>query len=108
MTDLSDSGLLVAGREKYVVAYAKIITDKEGIILQGVYFGGLGDSLDEAESVARECVNGMRGGTILPRVLKINGNNQVLDALYDATDRFEQITANMQEADEILNRTGRR
>ena len=91
--------------EKFVVAYAKITTDKDGIALQGVYFGGMGDTVEEAEAIARECVNRVKGGTILPRVLKISNNGKILDALYDATDRFEQTTVNMQEADKIINRT---
>lgn len=91
--------------EKYVVAYAKIITDKEGISLQGVYFGGIGETAEEADEMARECVNNIRGGTILPKVLKITDKGQILDILYDASDRFEQTTTNMQEADKIINRT---
>jgi hypothetical protein len=91
--------------EKFVVAFAKITTDKDGISLQGVYFGGMGGSIEEAEDIARECVNRIRGGTILPRVLKIHDKGKVLDALYDATDKFEQTTANMIEADRIINRT---
>lgn len=91
--------------EKFVVAYAKITTDKDGIALQGVYFGGMGDTAEEADEMARECVNRVRGGTVLPKVLKIEDNGKILDALYDASDRFEQTTANMQEADRIINRT---
>ena len=91
--------------EKFVVAYAKITTDKDGISLQGVYFGGMGDTVEEAEEIARECVNRVKGGTILPRVLKIGNDGKILDALYDANDRFEQTTVNMQEADKIINRT---
>lgn len=92
--------------EKFVVAYAKIVTDKnDGISLAGVYFGGIGSSEQEAASMARDCVNTVRGGTILPRVLPINGNGQLLEAMFDATDKFEQVTAYMIEADEIITRT---
>ena len=95
--------------EKFIVAYAKITTDKDGISLQGVYFGGLGETLEEAEEIARDCVNRIRGGTVLPRVLKIEDKGKVLDALYEATDRFEQTTVSMQEADKIISRSqGRR
>jgi hypothetical protein len=106
--DPQDSGILVVGREqveKYVVAYAKITTDKEGIHLQGVYFGGLGDSADEADEIARDCVNRIRGGVILPKVMPIDGDHQVLEALYDACDKFEHTTVQMQEAERIINRT---
>lgn len=90
---------------KYLVAYAKIIVDKDnGISLAGVYFGGIGDTKDEAEVIARDCVNTIRGGTILPKVMPLEDNGQVLEALYDATDKFERVTQNMVEADATVNR----
>lgn len=105
-----DGRMAVKGNtvEQFMVAYAKIVVDKEdGITLQGVYFGGIGDTLTEAEQIARECVNSIRGGTVLPRVVKLDGECQVIDALYEATERFERITENMVESEQILNR-GRR
>jgi hypothetical protein len=104
----TNSGVLLVGNEqveKFVVAYAKITTDKSGIHLQGVYFGGLGDSPSEADTIARDCVNRIRGGTILPKVQTIDGNHQVLDALYELSDKFEHITVQMQEAEKIIQRT---
>lgn len=90
---------------KFLVAYAKIVVDKDnGISLAGVYFGGVGDTKDEAETIARECVNTIRGGTILPKVMILEDNGQVLEALYDATDKFERVTKNMVEADATVNR----
>lgn len=94
---------------KYVVAYAKIADDpKQHVILQGVYFGGVGDSPDEAQSLARNCVNSVRGGTILPRVIELDGSGKLLDAMYEATEQFEKIVARMVEADEIITRTANR
>lgn len=96
-------------QEKYVVAYAKITMDKStGIILQGVYFGGLGDTQEQAECIARDCVNMLRGGTILPKIEKIPTNGSVIDALYQATDKFERVTNQMIEADQIISRGARR
>jgi len=94
--------------ETYVVAYAKITTSKDGINLQGVYFGGLGDSIEEANQVARDCVNRIKGGTILSKVIAVDGNNKLLDVLMDASDKFETITLQMQEAEAIINRTQRK
>jgi hypothetical protein len=95
--------------DKYLVAYAKIVVDREqGIALQGVYFGGIGETLPEAESIAKDCVNNIRGGTILPKVLKLDGDGRVIDALYEATEKFEKVTANMVEADSIINRNRRK
>lgn len=89
---------------KFLVAYAKITMDKaNGITLVGVFLGGIGDSFQEAETIARECVNTVRGGTIIPRVVKLEGEGKIIDALYDATERFEHVTANMREAEETLH-----
>lgn len=91
--------------EKWIVAYAKLTIDKEeGVVLQGVYFGGIGSTIDEAEGLARECVNMIKGGTILPKVFKITEKFSVIDALYDAADKFEGMTKRMQDAEVILNR----
>ena len=93
---------------KYIVAYAKIIADKENINLQGVYFGGASSSPEEANAIARNCVNTIRGGTILPKVMPVKGTGQLLDAMFDACERFEQITAYMVESNETIVRTNNR
>jgi hypothetical protein len=90
--------------EEYLVAYAKITEDEDGITLQGVYFGGIGDTLEDADNIARDCVNTIRGGTIIPKVLRITRPQQVLDIFYDAIDAFEATTAQMVEADETIRR----
>lgn len=94
--------------EKYVVAYAKISTDKENIALQGVYFGGFGDTADEAASIAKECVNSVKGATVLPKVVKIVETHAVMDALLDAFEKFEQTVTYMIEANQIIHQTAER
>lgn len=94
---------------KYLVAYAKIQSDKDSeITLQGVYFGGMGDTPEEAEAIARDCVNTIKGGTILPKVMKIDNPGQVVDVMLDATETFEQVTAYMIEADNTIRRSNKR
>lgn len=102
------SEVLVQGSEpmEYVVAYAKIVESKDnGINLEGVFFGGFGATLEEADEIARKCVNSIRGGTIIPKVMPIDGKCQVIDALYDATDNFEKIADQMVEAHKTIQRT---
>jgi len=90
---------------KYLVAYARIQSDKDSdITLQGVFFGGIGESLQEADTIARECVNTIKGGTILPKVLTLD-QSTVIDAMLDATEKFEQVTAYMIEADNTIKRS---
>lgn len=90
---------------KWMVAYAKVSLDKDdGVELQGIYFGGISDSQEEAEIVARECVNTIKGGTIMPKIMKVTNDFSVIDALYEAADRFESTTKRMQDAESILRR----
>lgn len=96
--------------DKYLVAYAKIMLDKDdGISLAGVFIGGIGDSKEEADGIARDVVNTVPrgGGTIIPRVTKLVGDGQVIDAMYDATEKFERVVQSMVESDQIISR-GRR
>ena len=95
---------------QYVVAYAKIIDDKrEGIRMQGVYFGGIGDTLEDAEDIAKKCVNEIRGGTIIPKVLPLKAKLCVAEIMYDAERKFDQVAKNMSQAEEIFSKqTGRR
>jgi hypothetical protein len=95
---------------QYIVVYAKIIDDKrEGIRMQGVYFGGIGDTLEDAESIAKKCVNEIRGGTIIPKVFPLNAKLCIVETLYDAERKFEQVAKNMSQAEEILRKqTSRR
>lgn len=91
--------------EKHMVAYAKVVVDKEeGIVLSGVFFGGIGDTKEEAELIAKECVNTIRGGTIIPRVVKLDRDGLVIDSLYDVTEKFERIISQMVETDAIAKR----
>jgi len=91
--------------DKYLVAYAKITTNKNDINLQGVYFGGMGDTIEEANNIAKDCVNQVNGGTILPKVVKLTEENILLDTLMDISDKFEAVTLQMQEANKIIIRT---
>lgn len=91
--------------EYFLVAYAKVNIDKdEGIVLQGIYFGGLSSTYSEAETLARECVNTIRGGTIFPRIMKIEEPHRLIDTLYDAADKFEIVTKGMEETNAIIRR----
>lgn len=94
---------------KFLVAYARIQSDKNSeIALQGVYFGGVGNTPEEAECIARECVNTVKGGTILPKIIRLDETNSVIDGLLDAMEKFEQVTAYMVEADSTYKRSVKR
>lgn len=89
----------------YLVTYAKVTLDKQsGIQLQGIYFGGTAPSEDEAAQVAKSCVSNNKGGTVLPKVLPLEHYESFIDALYESTQRFEELVGRMKEADQILSR----
>ena len=93
---------------KYVVAYAKVVDDKrEGIYIQGVYFGGVGNTPTEADSIARECVNSCRGGTIIPKVIPSPSKDTILQALRTASQQFSMMEHQMLQAEEIYNRNNK-
>lgn len=95
--------------KKFVVTFAKFTVDKDnGIVLQGVFLGGLEDTSEAAENLARDCVNTVRGGVIMPKVSELEDENTVIDALYDATEKFEKIVLNMVDANDIINRRPKR
>ena len=89
--------------ECWVVVYAKISTDKDnGIKLQGTYFGGQAISFTLAENLARECVNSIKGGTIIPKIFKLDTENDLVEIMYTATEKFEKEVERMIEADRII------
>ena len=94
---------------KYVVTYAKVLLDKEqGVQLVGTFLGGVCDTPKDADQVARECVNTIKGGTIMPKILSMRGKGLLIDVMYTATDHFESMVVKMQEANSILARGARR
>ena len=93
----------------FAVAFAKITVDKlNGIEFHGVYFGGVSETSEQADQIARECVNNIKGGTILPRVYKLTNTNNLIDIMYEAADKFEDMVKKMQEADTIMSKANRK
>jgi len=103
----SEINRTIEPRERIVVAYARFVEDKtDGIFMQGVYFGGIANTVEEAERIAKECVNTTRGGTILPRLVAITGDDSpVLRAMEVAAERFGKLARQMYHAEEVIQRT---
>lgn len=92
----------------YVIVYAKMTISKSIVKLDGVYFGGICDDEEESSQIARDCVNNIRGGAIMPKVIEISDDYNVLDAMLDATDKFEYIARQMIEANNIIEGNNKR
>ncbi len=95
-----------AANEKYLVVYAKLAIDKENICLHGIYYGGMADTRDEAELIAKDCINTIKGGTILPRIAPFTNN--FIDIAYNITDRLTQIAQEMKEMNEMLMKSNKK
>jgi hypothetical protein len=94
--------------EQWIVTYAKITLDKEnGIELLGVFFGGVANNPDDADNIAKECVNTVRGGTVIPKIIKTS-NNCIIEALYQAEEKFEDMTGKMRDANVIITKSQRK
>jgi hypothetical protein len=93
----------------YIVCFAKIVDDKhDGIQLAGVHFGGAAPDYKSAEQIARDCVNNVRGGTVIPRIFNVTGHYQLLPAMNEAIARFRRLEADMVSAEEIIARSNKR
>ena len=90
---------------RYVVAYAKVVDDKkEGVYVQGIYLGGIGETKESDQQIARECVNTCRGGTIIPKLFPSLSGESIIAALDKARVQFTQMEMQMLQAEEIYTR----
>ena len=93
----------------FVVFYAKVVNDKDdGIYISDIHFGGVAGSLPEAESVAKDCVNTVSGGTILPKIYPLEGTHQLVPIMLTAVRKFRVQECEMFEAEDILERNASR
>lgn len=85
-----------------VVVYGKAVDDKElGIYIEGVFFGGIADTEEEADHLAKVCVNCTTGGVAIPRIIPA-GNKNLHQIFKEAKIRFDKIEREMMETEDIL------
>lgn len=95
----------------YVVCYAKITTEKSSFVsMSEVYFGGVAQTLQDAEVIARDCVNSSRGGTIVPKIAKTSEDDHgcIIDTLDDLVGKLDDMLVNMQESEIIINNSSKK
>jgi len=92
----------------HVVAYARLNINKGELDLHGVYFGGLAQTQAEADVMARTCVNSTKAHMIIPKVFEFKHGDNLVDVLYDAADKFENMFRYMQEASETITLSKKR
>ena len=85
-----------------VVIYGKAVDDKEiGIYIDGVFFGGVADNQEEADKLAKVCVNCTVGGVAIPKIIPI-GDKTLHEIFREAKIRFDKIEREMMETEAIL------
>ena len=85
------------------VVYAKAIDDKElGIFIEGVYFGGMAQDHDQANRIATDCTNNVRGGTAIVRIMPIPSKKALIGVFKDARTRFDKLEREMIETEDVL------
>ena len=92
----------------HVVAYARLNINKGELDMHGVFYGGMARSLEEADTLARACVNCTKAHMIIPKVLDIKDEENLVDVLYDAADKFENMFRYMLEASETITLSKKR
>lgn len=99
-----------------VVVYGKAVDDKElGIYIENVFFGGIANSREEADNLAKSCVNHITGGTAITKIIPLGRINECqnkcgtqtckscLHAIFrEAAMRFAKIEKEMIETESII------
>lgn len=65
---------------------------------EGVFFGGVYNTKEEAEEATKDLVNRNRGGTLLPKIFEGPDNANLVDVMYEAEEKFERLWEQMLEA----------
>jgi hypothetical protein len=87
----------------FAVVYAKAVDDKQlGIYIEGVYFGGVGSDRAQADEIAKTCVNEMRGGSAMPKIIPITKPNSLCEIFNEAKRRFDKAERQMMENEMIM------
>lgn len=92
------------------VVYGRFQDDKaEGVWLDGIFFGGVGETPEQADDIARSCVSGCRGGTVFAKIIPIRHDNILDGAIEEAKSRIYKMEQEMVENEDTLrNQTTRR
>jgi hypothetical protein len=82
----------------HAIVYARMNLNKGELDLHGVYFGGIAGSSEEADVMAKACVNSTKTHMIIPKVMDFKDGDNLIDVLYDAADKFDRMFSYMKEA----------
>ena len=87
-----------------VVMYAKVVDDKEiGVLMTGIYFGGLAETEAEADEIARKCVLSTQGGTAITRITPLAGND-LKGTVKHVESIFDRMADRMYENEAVITK----
>ena len=86
-----------------LVVYAKVVDDKRvGVIMTGVHFGGIVETENEADEVARVCVNSTQGSIIIPRIIELPPH-KLCEIIKETEESFDRLATRMYENEKTIN-----
>lgn len=84
-----------------LIMFGKFVDDKEdGIHLSDIYFGGLVETEEEEQELAKTCIKNTKNGTIIPKVEMVNGD--FMQKVAEAKDKFYVLESKMVLTEMIL------
>ncbi len=87
-----------------VVMYAKVVDDKNmGILMVGIFFGGLADNENEADDIARRCVAATQGGTAVTRIATMI-NNDLMATVKHVVSIFDRMAERMYDNESVVSK----
>lgn len=88
----------------YLVLYAKVVDDKDiGILMTGIYVGGVADSQQEADDIAKRCVSITQGGTAIPRIAKFY-EGHLMDTVKSMAKIFDRLADRMYDNEQTIGK----
>jgi len=87
---------------KYVTLYAKVIDDKNmGMLMVGVYLGGVAETMEEAERIAEKCVDSNPNAIIIPKIFKYSDHSDIRELAKLGEAQFDKLAESMYENEKI-------
>lgn len=88
----------------FLVLYAKIVDDKDvGVMMTGIYIGGVAETQIEADEMARKCVSSTQGGTAIPRISRLQ-KGDLLESVKIMQKTFDRLADRMYDNERTIDR----
>lgn len=87
-----------------LVIYANLSDDKEkGLLLNGYHFGGVAANQEQADEIAKKCVDDYQGRIIIPKIIPVE-HEYLVDNIIVAVSSLRLIVDDMMEMSGIIDK----